>query len=91
MFTLNSTLLKEYQKLLSAVQKGQSFTPPFPDIHNVTKENFDIYVKRIGPFSTFLHSFQTDTASRTRQKHEFEFRGLFVSPHLLYDSIGSGL
>jgi hypothetical protein len=77
-FTLSSVLLKEYQKLLAAVQKSQPFTAPFADIESVTKDNFEIYVKRIGPFSTFLHSFQAGAAPKTGQKHEFEFRGLFV-------------
>ena len=78
MFTLSSTLLKEYQKLLSAVQKGQNFTAPYQDINDVVKGCHEIYVKRIGEFSSFLHSFQVDAASLAGEKHEFEFRGLFV-------------
>ncbi len=71
-------MLKEYQRLLAAVQKSQPFIPAFADIRNVTKENFEIYVKRIGAFSTFLHSFQAGAASQSGKEHEFQFRGLFV-------------
>jgi hypothetical protein len=78
-FTLSSVLLNEYQKLLIALQRSQSYTPPFADINNTLKDHFEICVKRIGQFSTFLHNIKTSSAGET---HEFQLRGLFVFPFL---------
>ncbi len=93
MFTLSSTLQKEYANLLAAVQKSARFTPPFRDIHSVFKDHFEIYVKRIGAFSSFLHKFPVGAAESTGIKNEFQIRGLFVrlsSPLTLLRDLASG-
>ena len=76
-FTQSDTILPHYLRLIDAFRKGCDFTPPFHDINFVQKNYLEIYVKKQGEFSRFLHDLPL--GPEAAGKNEFNFRGPFVT------------
>ncbi len=76
-FTPSETLLGHYVSLLEAFSKGESFVQRFPDINAVQKDYIELYIKRVGEFSSFIHDFPFGQEDTKGIKNEFKIRGPF--------------
>jgi hypothetical protein len=77
-FTPSDTLIPHYLGLLGAFTEGKDYKAPFADINAVTKDHLELYLKKLGPFSTFLHDFPLETEEAKGPKNEFTVRGPYV-------------
>ena len=82
-FTPSDTLVPHYLEMLGAFTEGKDYQAPFADINAVTKDHLELYLKKLGPFSTFLHDFPLQTEETKGPKNEFYVRGPYVSIPLL--------
>lgn len=57
------------------------FQTPFPDINGVQKEFLELYMKKLGPFSSFMHDFPFGQEEAKGIKNEFSIRGPFVKQY----------
>lgn len=73
-FTPSETILGHYLALLEAFGKEAGFVPRFPDINNVEKEFLELYLKKVGVFSSFLHDFPFGQEEEAG-KNEFTIKG----------------
>ena len=64
--------------MLGAFTEGKDYKTPFADIKDVTKDHLELYLKKLGTFSTFLHDFPFDTEEAKGPKNEFYVRGPYV-------------
>eukprot|EP01022_Parablepharisma_sp_SALTPOND_P020923 TRINITY_DN3934_c0_g1_i1.p1 TRINITY_DN3934_c0_g1~~TRINITY_DN3934_c0_g1_i1.p1 ORF type:complete len:445 (-),score=59.50 TRINITY_DN3934_c0_g1_i1:145-1479(-) len=74
-FTPSETILPHYLKLLEAFNKGEDFAPVYPDITNITKPYLELYIKKTGVFSSYVHGLPTIGQEGT--KNEFQVLGPF--------------
>ena len=84
-FTPSDSMVPHYLNLLGAFTKGEAFSTPFPDINGVTKENLELYLKKMNEFSTFMHEFPIGQEGTKGIKNEFKVRGPYViSSFIIY-------
>ncbi len=78
LFTPHEAILTHTLALIEAFNKDEIFVPKFPDINAVQKDYLELYIKRVGEFSTFLHDFPFGQEDTKGIKNEFRIRGPFV-------------
>lgn len=77
-FTVSDSVVPSYLSLVDAFTKGADFVPPFPDINTIQKDHLELYLKKMGPFSDFMHDFPIGEEEKKGVKNEFKVRGPFV-------------
>lgn len=77
-FTPNETIFGHYLALLDAFKKDEGFRSVFPDINNIQKDYLELYLKRVGVFSTFLHDFPFGQEDVQGIKNEWTIKGPMV-------------
>ena len=78
LFTPSDSILNHYLALLEAFNKGESFSQKFTDINNVQKDYLELFVKKAGEFSSFMHDFPFGKEDIKGIKNEFKVKGPFV-------------
>lgn len=84
-FTPSETLIGHYIALIHAFKDLKSYSTPFQDINNVQKDHLELYIKKIGVFSKFLHDFPFSKPEELNgPKNDFQIRGPFVTASKLF-------
>jgi len=77
-FTPTDIMIPHYLKLIEAFTKGEEYATPYPNMNEITKDNLELYIKKMGPFSSFMHDFPIGQESEKGIKNEFKIRGPYV-------------
>ncbi len=74
-FALSESLAAHYASIVHAFNTGEPFSAPYPDIASARKPHLEIFVKKHGTFSSFMHELPTAADSI---QNDFQILGPFV-------------
>ena len=71
-------MMNQTMELVNAFNNNKPFPAKYKEIINVQKDYLELYIKKSGVFSSFLHNFPFGEEDIKGIKNEFRIKGPFV-------------